>query len=202
MYWRAIAYLIIVTSNAFGDPAEARQRHRIDATPFVHSPCGVLSEEPCTPSFCSVFGPSPCIPELPFPYSGDLSLTIESDPSADEASKYRRPDRDLSTLGDLYAALRACWVPPPVDDARTDMQISVRFSFKRSGQIIAPPRITFATSGVLQGARQTYFNSITGSLQGCTPLQLTGGLGGAIAGKPIAIRYVDNRKLQRQSGTP
>jgi hypothetical protein len=34
------------------------------------------------------------------------------------------------------------------------------------------------------------------------PLKLTGGLGGALAGRPIAIRYVDNRDLGTQSGTP
>ena len=27
------------------------------------------------------------------------------------------------------------------------------------------------------------------------PLKFTGGLGGALAGRPIAIRYVDNRDL-------
>jgi hypothetical protein len=34
------------------------------------------------------------------------------------------------------------------------------------------------------------------------PLKFTGGLGGAIAGRPIAIRYVDNRELGKQPGTP
>jgi hypothetical protein len=34
------------------------------------------------------------------------------------------------------------------------------------------------------------------------PLRGTGGLGGALAGRPSAIRYVDNRELQKQSGTP
>jgi hypothetical protein len=34
------------------------------------------------------------------------------------------------------------------------------------------------------------------------PLKFTGGLGGALAGRPIAIRYVDNRELDKKSATP
>jgi hypothetical protein len=34
------------------------------------------------------------------------------------------------------------------------------------------------------------------------PLKFSGGLGGAIAGRPIMIRYVDNRELGKQPGTP
>jgi hypothetical protein len=34
------------------------------------------------------------------------------------------------------------------------------------------------------------------------PLNFTGGLGGAVAGRPIAIRYVDNRDLAKQPPTP
>ena len=34
----------------------------------------------------------------------------------------------------------SCWSPPPADTAREGMQMSVRFSFKRSGEMIGPPR--------------------------------------------------------------
>ena len=37
--------------------------------------------------------------------------------------------------------------------------------------------------------------------QACKPLKFTDGLGGALAGRPIAIRYVDNRDLGRQAGS-
>jgi hypothetical protein len=32
-------------------------------------------------------------------------------------------------------------------------------------------------------------------LNACLPLKFTSGLGGALAGRPIAIRYVDNREI-------
>jgi hypothetical protein len=189
---------IIVAMTA----AHARRRHAIDATPFSHAPCSVLDGRPCTPSFCSVFNHGPCIPEINYPYGENLQLTIESMPSHGDAAKYVMPDHDLDTIGDLFAALRSCWSPPPTETAREGMQMSVRFSFKRSGEIIASPRITYATAGVPTDTRAAYLKAINASLDACMPLKFTGGLGGALAGRPIAIRYVDNRELGKQSETP
>ena len=192
---------LAVTGIAVAATAHAGPRRQIDATPFSHAPCSVLDGQPCTPSFCSVFNHGPCIPEIDYPYGENLQLTIESVPSQGDAAKYQKPDHDLDTIGDLFAALRSCWSPPPADTARQGMQMSVRFSFKRSGEIIASPRMTFATSGVPADTRATYLKAINASLNACMPLKFTGGLGGALAGRPIAIRYVDNRDLGKQSGT-
>ena len=183
-------------------PADAQSRRQIDATPFSHAPCSVLDGQPCTPYFCSVFNDGPCIPEIDYPYGQDMQLTIETVPPQDQAAKYRKPDHDLDTIGDLFAALRSCWSPPPSDVAREGMQMSVRFSFKRSGEIIATPRMTYATAGVPADTRDIYLKAINASLAACTPLKFTSGLGGSLAGRPIAIRYVDNRDLGKQAGKP
>jgi len=182
--------------------ADAGRRRQIDATPFSHAPCSVLDGQPCTPTFCSVFNHGPCIPEIFYPLGQDLQLTIETVPAQDQAAKYQKPDHDLDTIGDLFAALRSCWSPPPAETAREGMQMSVRFSFKRSGEIIATPRLTFSTRGVSADTRTTYLTAINASLQACVPLKFTGGLGGALAGRPIAIRYVDNRDLGKQAEKP
>jgi hypothetical protein len=50
--------------------------------------------------------------------------------------------------------------------------------------------------------RDAYLKSIKSSLDACMPLRFTGGLGGALAGRPIAIRYVDNRDLRKSSAKP
>ena len=199
--FRCIIVCLIALSAGIG-AADAQQRRQIDATPFAHAPCSVLDGQPCTPSFCSVFNDGPCIPEIDYPYGQNLQLTIETVPSQDQAAKYHRPDHDLDTIGDLFAALRSCWSPPPADIAREGMQMSVRFSFKRSGEIIAVPRVTYATAGTPADTRATYLKAINASLQACQPLKFTSGLGGALAGRPIAIRYVDNRDLGRQAGKP
>jgi hypothetical protein len=190
-----VLILLLVAAPAAG---EARQR-QINPVPFAHTPCSVLDNQPCTPSFCGIYGPWPCIPEMDYPYGQNLQLTIESRPAKDQEGKYQRPDHDLDTIGDLFAELRSCWTPPPEDAARAGMQMTVRFSFKRSGEMVAPPRLTFATSGVSADTRTTYLKAINTSLDGCLPLKLTPGLAGALAGRPIAIRYVDNRDLKNTS---
>jgi hypothetical protein len=78
----------------------------------------------------------------------------------------------------------------------------VRFSFKRDGGIIATPRLTYATPGASADVRDTYLKAINASLDGCAPLKFSDGLGGALAGRPIVIRYVDNRELDKPPAKP
>ena len=175
---------------------------RIDPTPFSHAPCSVLDGGRARHRFaaCSIDGP--CIPEIVYPYGENLQLTIQTVPPQDQAAKYRKPDHDLDTIGDLFAALRSCWTPPPADAAREGMQMSVRFSFKRSGEMIGHAAPDVFHGGVPADTRATYLKAINASLNACVPLKFTGGLGGALAGRPIAIRYVDNRDLGKQAGKP
>jgi hypothetical protein len=197
-----ICLIFAIAAIAAAATANAGPRRQIDATPFSHSPCSVLDRGPCTPYFCSVFNHGPCIPEIDYPYGENLQVTVDTVPSQQDAAKYQKPDHDLDNIGDLFAALRSCWSPPPADTAREGMQMSVRFSFKRSGELIGAPRLTFATAGVSADTRATYLKAINASLDACVPLKFTGDLGGALAGRPIMIRYVDNRDLGKQSGTP
>jgi hypothetical protein len=194
----SVFFLIAIAAT---QSADARRR-QINPIPFSHEPCSVLDGRPCTPSFCSVFNHGPCIPEIDYPYGENLQLTIQTVPPQQDTAKYQRPDHDLDTIADLFAELRSCWSPPPPDSAREGMQMSVRFSFKRSGEIIAAPRVTYATAGVPADVRDIYLKAINASLDACVPLKFTGGLGGALAGRPIAIRYVDNRELGKQGDKP
>ncbi|MDA9466223.1 hypothetical protein [Bradyrhizobium sp. CCBAU 53415] len=177
--WRSILVFLLVA--ILPAPADAWRRP-LEEEPFSYEPCG---------------GPfqGPCITEIPFPFGETLQLTVESVPSQADGAKYRRPDHELNTIGDLFAELRSCWSPPSADHARAGMQMSVRFSLNRSGGLIGPPRMTFATAGVPADTRTTYLDAINASLKACLPLKFTSGFGGALAGRPIAIRYIDNRDL-------
>jgi hypothetical protein len=200
-HWIAVCRAAaIAAAGIVAVPADAADRdHQINPVPFAHSPCSVLDNAPCTPSFCSVFNHGPCIPEIDYPYGENLQVTIQSVPPESDAAKYRKPDHDLDSIGDLFAALRSCWSPPPTDIAREGMQMSVRFSFKTNGAMIAPPRLTFATEGASADTRAAYLKAINASLDSCLPLKFSANLGGALAGRPIAIRYVDNRDLKQTS---
>ena len=65
-----------------------------------------------------------------------------------------------------------------------------------TGGIIGEPRVTYSTPGVDDDTRQAYRRAIKQALDRCTPLPFSAGMGGAIAGRPIAIRFVDNRNQQ------
>ena len=101
-----IVPILVIAGLSTAGSASARRWHPLDATPFAHAPCSVLSGRPCTPSYCSVFNHGPCIPEIDYPYGENLQLTVETVPSHDDAAKYQNPGHDLDTIGDLFAELR------------------------------------------------------------------------------------------------
>jgi hypothetical protein len=166
---------------------------RADAT------CSVFDRHPCTPTFCSVFRRGPCLPDYELWIGQDLRLTIMSSSAAQAAPQIAddpdQPEHRVHSIRDMFAALRACWHPPDGDAAQTGMQMSVRFAFKRNGEIIAPPRVTYTSPDASPDIRETYHQAIMGALERCTPLRFSDGLAGAVVGRPIAIRFVDDRTL-------
>jgi hypothetical protein len=177
------------------------------------SQCSVLSGRPCHPSFCGVFHRGPCMPYYWPPFGEDLRLTIvstddnpadknagentgtaKSDQAASE-NETAAADHTLDSISAMFAALRACWVPPPKDEARHGMEYTIRFAFKRDGEIVAPPRVTYASHDAPADVRDVYRDAVNAALKRCTPLHFSDGMGGAVAGRPIAIRFVDNRTI-------
>jgi hypothetical protein len=165
------------------------------------APCSVFSRHPCNPSGCSVFRHGPCIPYYLPPIGQDLRLTIVStDEDAPPAESTRdRDDRALATIRDMFTAFRACWVPPPKAEAHHGMEYTIRFALKRDGSMVAPPRMTYASRDVPAARRDVYRDAIDQALKRCTPLHFSDGMGGAVAGRPIAIRFVDDRTIDGQA---
>jgi hypothetical protein len=112
------------------------------------------------------------------------------------------PQTPVNTLSELMAALRACWVPPPLDQSRAGMQITVQVSFRRNGELLGQPRITFESSGASDDERLAYRIAVAKMLKRCTPVPVTEALGNALAGRPLTIRFVDNRKLRQAENAP
>jgi hypothetical protein len=155
-----------------------------------NAPCSVFDGRPCNPSFCGVYDPSPCVPIYP-PFGEDRRLTIHT--RAAQADGARAPQGPINTIGEMFAALRACWEPPPLRESLPGMQMSVRFSFKRSGELVAPPRVTYTRSDADPEVKRSYGRAIDAALERCTPMPFSKEMGGAIAGRPISIRFVDDR---------
>ena len=172
------------------------------------SQCSALSGRPCHPSFCGVFHRGPCMPYYWPPFGEDLRLTIVStddNPAGKDAAQHggdqaageydTGDDHPLDSIREMFAALRACWVPPPKDEARHGMEYTIRFAFKRDGEIVAPPRVTYASHDAPVDVRDIYRDAVNAAIKRCTPLHFSDGMGGAVAGRPIAIRFVDNRTI-------
>ena len=62
-------------------------------------------------------------------------------------------------------------------------------SFNREGAILGHPRITYETEGATDNDRLVYRVAVMETLQRCTPLPFTEGLGGAVAGRPFAFQF-------------
>jgi hypothetical protein len=201
--------LLRVVLSVIGLAAPGMTSVALAQTP--QSQCSVLSGRPCHPSFCGVFHRGPCMPyDLP-PIGEDLRLTIVStddnepaggNAAADQSSgdqagndNETADEHTLDSISAMFAALRACWVPPPQDEARHGMEYTVRFAFKRDGEILAPPRVTYASHDAPADMRGVYRDAVDAALKRCTPLHFSDGMGGAVAGRPIAIRFVDNRTI-------
>ena len=65
----------------------------------------------------------------------------------------------------------------------------------RDGEVVAPPRMTYVSHDAPQQVRTIYRDAIDAALKRCTPLHFSEGMGGAVAGRPIAIRFVDDRTI-------
>jgi hypothetical protein len=202
----AIARSVLFGGLAAGPTAQAQPLNRL---PPARAPCSVLSGHPCHPSFCGVFHLGPCFPYYLPPLGQDLRLTIvstdgdateNSRESASSDAERTADDHKLDSIGDMFAALRACWVPPPKEEAHHGMEYTIRFAFRRDGELIAAPRMTYSSHDAPAAVREMYRGSIDAALHRCTPLHFSAGMAGAVAGRPIAIRFVDERTTDADAG--
>jgi hypothetical protein len=192
----------IVVFGAIGFAAIAinhASAEQLNKLPPARAPCSVLSGHPCHPSFCDVFQRGPCFPDYGPPFGENWQLTIVSTDDNEPANKSGSDNdeaannRTLGSVGQMFTALRACWVPPPKDQARNGMEYTVRLAFKRDGEMIGPPRTTYSSHDAPDEIRELYRDVVDAALKRCSPLHFSSDMAQAVVGHPIAIRYVDNR---------
>ena len=99
----------------------------------------------------------------------------------------------LDTLKDIFVRLHSCWKPPPLSQANP-IDITVVVSFNREGAILGHPKITFESEQASDNDRLKYRIAVMEALQRCTPLPFTEGLGGAVAGRPLAVRFITRKR--------
>ena len=100
----------------------------------------------------------------------------------------------INTIKETVDRLHTCWRPPPPSLAKP-IDITVRFSFNRAGEILGRPRITFESADATDNDRLQYRIAVMEALQRCTPMPFTESMAGAVAGRPFWIEF---RKPQPQ----
>ena len=131
-----------------------------------------------------------------------VSISIETRNGNAQDLRPGRPDEQkptLETIRDVAEKIRACWVPPPLNQAYQGMTVTVRFILKGDGDIIAEPRVAYATEGAPAYERDVYRNSVIAAFARCRPLSLNAELRRTIVGKLIWLRFVDDRKIGKQA---
>ena len=107
------------------------------------------------------------------------------------------PQGLLNTIADVGRALRGCWQWPPSSEARSGMELTVRVSFKRNGEVFGA-RITYQTRSVSDEERGLYQAALLAALSRCSPLPLSESLGEAIAGRPFIFHIHDTRQQRKE----
>jgi hypothetical protein len=127
-----------------------------------------------------------------FPYGRGPPLSLPTTLRGTVQVPAERQDvgRQADTLKDLYDRLASCWKPPAGLPRLERTEVTVRFTLRRDGSVIGEPRITFATQPRASRAFRLFAQAAQDSIRRCTPAGITPGLGGGIAGRPIALRFV------------
>lgn len=108
----------------------------------------------------------------------------------DDATEIKRVDR----IRDVFRAIQACWKPPR-GSGYSGQELTLRMSFKRNGEVLGQPRITYYRAGTVPDQREPFTRSVREAFVRCTPLPFTDALGGAIAGRPFVFRFVDSQPM-------
>jgi hypothetical protein len=108
---------------------------------------------------------------------------------AASASAAQAQTGQVDNIKEAFARFRTCWKPPPASQANPDVEITAIVTFRRDGSILGHPKITYESENATDNDRLLYRIAVMEALQRCTPMPFTEGMGGAVAGRPFAIRF-------------
>jgi hypothetical protein len=105
--------------------------------------------------------------------------------------------RPLERLTDVGPALAQCLQnpsPTPLSEQGEHREVTFLFSFRRDGSLIAPPRLTYSVPSAQSDSQRPFADAARAAIVGCAPLSFTARFASAIAGRPFAVRIIDQGK--------
>lgn len=124
-------------------------------------------------------------PPLPLPEGSIGTVRPQANPV---------PVQRINSIREVFQAVQACW-QPPAGSGYSGQEVTLRMSFKRNGEVLGQPRITYYNAGAEPEQREPFTRSVREAFVRCTPLPFTDSLGRAIAGRPFIFRFVDTRPM-------
>ena len=104
---------------------------------------------------------------------------------------------DQDSVDEIGPAIDACWQPPA---RAAGLETTLRFSLKRNGELLGEPRVTYEDATHRPEDRAAFRDAALQAVRRCVPLNLSPGLGGAIAGRPITVRFVGSQGIAVRTG--
>lgn len=98
-----------------------------------------------------------------------------------------------NSLAQLWKTLGGCIRLNDVPTAAAGSEVTVLFSLKRDGSLLGRPRITHSRLLGGAGDQQDFIAGALAAVSRCLPAEITDGLGGAIAGRPLSFRITSQR---------
>jgi hypothetical protein len=95
------------------------------------------------------------------------------------------------------AAFAGCWEPPPADPSKGPVDLTFQVSFKRSGEVFGKPRVIHFARAVSDEERQRYYTAVAQAVDRCSRMTFTESMGGAVAGRPFRVNFLDRRNSRR-----
>lgn len=164
-----------VDPNAAPDSILNPRRSLLRVQPVEPEPVRPYGVSPPTPH-PQALRPRPSV----FPPGYTMTRTHEPHPRPAPTGALERPAQ-------ISDALLRCWRPPA---AEVQQEITVRLAFRRDGDLMGEPRITFISPAQGAERRAALRNSMLRAISLCVPMRFTPAMASTIAGRPFAIRFI------------
>ena len=73
-------------------------------------------------------------------------------------------------------------------------EVTLRLSLRRNGSLLGKPHVAFSKLPQDDAKKRQAMDSIAASVDRCLPAKITDALGGAIAGRPLVLRFTPKKR--------
>lgn len=110
--------------------------------------------------------------------------------TAGPAGALPRDAAPAESVREIANRIASCWRPPAGLAGIERLEQTVRLSLAQDGRLIGEPRVTFVAAEADSPMRERMVRSAIDAVRRCTPVAMSTGLAGSLAGRPFTIRLI------------